>query len=45
MFRAILAHLQEIAALVAVDLTNESVLVWCGVRCLVQSSRSLHGTV
>jgi hypothetical protein len=32
-------------ALVAVGLTNECVIVWCGVRWLVQSSRSLHGAV
>jgi hypothetical protein len=32
------------AALVAVGLTNEYVIVWCGVRWLVQSNRSLQGT-
>jgi hypothetical protein len=31
--------------LVAFGLKNACVLVWCGVTWLVQSSRSLHGTV
>jgi hypothetical protein len=45
MFRVFLAHLQEFAALVAVGLTNEFEFLWRGVWWLVQSSRSLQGTV
>jgi hypothetical protein len=45
MFRAFLVHLQEFVCCFGSCWLDECVLVWCGVWWLVQSSRSLHGTV